>query len=61
MRQGTGGFNHSGHQLFLLYIPIQVLQFLTKIQNPLHLLGVLKSYIFVLSKREHEFTEHINT
>lgn len=57
----TGAFNHSGYQVFLLYIPIKLQKFLIKIQNSLHFLGALKPYIFVLSKTEHEFTEHINT
>lgn len=29
--------------------------------TPLHFLGALKPYIFVLSKTEHEFSEYINT
>lgn len=57
----TGGFNHSGHQVFLLYIPIQLQQFLIKIPNPLHFLGALKPYIFVLSITYHKFAEYINT
>lgn len=57
----TGGFNHSGHQYSLLYIPTQLQQFLIKIQTSLHFLGALKPYIFVLSKTEPEFTEYINT
>lgn len=57
----TGGFNHSGHQFFSLYIPTQLQQLLINIQTTLHYLGALKPYIFVLSKTEPEFTEYINT